>query len=83
LNFFNQDKSKSFFISSVSLRVKKDIKDQNLAMAHLDRVIRSAQETAGTLTNALAKEIPALAELELWQDIVTAVRLAFDGKKSL
>jgi hypothetical protein len=51
--------------------------------AQVDRVIRSAQDNAGTLTNALAKEIPALAEPGLWQDIVTAVRLAFDGKKSL
>jgi hypothetical protein len=50
--------------------------------AQVDRIIRSAQDNAGTLTNALAKEIPALAEPGLWDDIVTAVKQAFLSKKS-
>jgi Fic/DOC family len=51
--------------------------------AQVDRVIRSAQDNAGTLTNALAKEIPALAEPGLWEDIVAAVELAFTIEKKL
>lgn len=50
--------------------------------SQVDRVIRSAQDNTATLTNALAKEIPALTEPGLWQDIVAAVTLAFNSKKS-
>jgi hypothetical protein len=45
----------------------------------IDRIIRSIQATQGTLSNALRKEIPLLAQPGVWEDIVEAVRLAFDA----
>jgi Fic/DOC family len=47
----------------------------------VDRVIRSARDNAGQLTNALAKEIPQLAGPGLWEDVVAAVKQAFLREK--
>ena len=44
----------------------------------IDRVIRSAEVNRGKLSNALAKEIPALTEPGLWDAIVRAITAAFD-----
>ena len=44
----------------------------------IDRVIRSAEANQGALSNALAKEIPALADPGLWNAIVRAITAAFD-----
>ena len=43
-----------------------------------DRIIRSVEENKGKLSNALAKEIPLLAEPGLWEAIVEAITLVFD-----
>lgn len=49
--------------------------------ALIDRTIRSAQANDGTLTNALANEIPALLEKNVWSEVVQAIKEAFqDGK---
>jgi hypothetical protein len=48
----------------------------------IDRIIRSIQATQGTLSNALRKEIALLAQPGLWEDIVEAVRLAFDADRA-
>lgn len=42
----------------------------------IDRVIRSAQVNRGTLSNALAREVPVLTEPGVWDDIVQAVTRA-------
>ena len=44
----------------------------------IDRVIRSAENNQGKLSNALAKEIPALTEPGLWDAITRAITAAFD-----
>ena len=44
----------------------------------IDRVIRSAEANQGELSNALAKEMPALTEPGLWDAIVRAITAAFD-----
>ncbi len=43
----------------------------------IDRVIRSAQANQGKLSNALAKELPALTEAGRWEAIAEAIAVAF------
>ncbi len=45
--------------------------------AQINRVIRSIGANKGVLTNVLAKEIPALENEGVWDDVVDAVKLAF------
>lgn len=47
----------------------------------IDRVIRSVEANQGKLSNVLAKEIPALSEPGLWEAIVKAIGVAFDGNR--
>jgi len=44
----------------------------------IDRIIRSAEANQGQLSNALRKEIPLLADSEVWEAIVQAIASAFD-----
>lgn len=44
-----------------------------------DRVLRSMETNKGALTNAMAKEIPALARDGVWEQLVEVVRVAFEG----
>jgi len=48
----------------------------------IDRIIRSVQANQGHLTKVLAKELPLLAEPEIWGAIVEATTLAFKGQQS-
>lgn len=48
----------------------------------IDRIIRSVDANQGKLTNVLAKEMPLLAEPDVWEAIVQAVENAFDGMPS-
>ncbi len=48
----------------------------------IDRIIRSVDANQGTLTNVLTKEIPLLAEPGIWEAIVQATAVAFDGLPS-
>ena len=43
----------------------------------IDRIIRSAETNQGKLSNALAKEIPALTETGLWDAIMSAITAVF------
>lgn len=45
----------------------------------IDRIIRSVDANQGKLSNVLAKEMPLLAEPDVWNAIVQAVEAAFDG----
>lgn len=45
--------------------------------AQIDRVIRSIEANKGALTNVLANEIPALSQEGLWEEIVAALKNAF------
>lgn len=45
----------------------------------IDRVIRSVEANQGKLSNALAKEIPALADEGVWDGIRRAIESAFQG----
>jgi len=56
----------------------KDILEMPDAQA--DRVIRSIEANQGALTNSLAKEIPALAQPGVWDEVLEALKQAFrDG----
>lgn len=46
----------------------------------IDRMIRSVEVNRGKLSNALAKEIPALTKPGLWEAIVNAITAAFQSK---
>lgn len=49
----------------------------------IDRVIRSIHASQGRLTGSLIKEIPQLASQDTWQEILSAVKAAFeDGAAS-
>lgn len=48
----------------------------------IDRIIRSVDANQGKLSNVLAKEMPLLAEPDVWEAIVQAVERAFDGMPS-
>jgi ribosomal protein L14E/L6E/L27E len=54
--------------------IKEIIEMPNL---QIDRIIRSAEANQGKLSNALAKEIPALTQAGLWDSIVNAIAIAF------
>jgi hypothetical protein len=43
----------------------------------IDRLIRSVEANQGKLSNALSKEMPALADAGVWDEIVQAIRHAF------
>ncbi len=43
----------------------------------IDRVIRSAEANQGKLSNVLAKEIPILAQADIWPAILHAIENAF------
>ena len=49
----------------------------------IDRIIRSVQANKGKLTNALAKEIPLLAQPATWSAIVQTVERAFSDDPQL
>lgn len=44
---------------------------------YVDRIIRSIQENNGKLTNKLAKDYPFLKDEQLWQQMVEAIKEAF------
>lgn len=46
--------------------------------AQIDRVIRSAEANQGKLSNALSKEIPVLAESDIWESIVQVIEQSFN-----
>ncbi|MCE2782572.1 Fic family protein [Limnohabitans sp.] len=46
----------------------------------IDRIIRSVQANQGHLTMVLAKELPLLADPDIWGAIVEATTLAFKGQ---
>lgn len=48
-----------------------------------DRLLRSLEQNDGKLSNALAKEMPVLATLGVWEAITTAVGQAFRGNQPL
>ena len=48
----------------------------------IDRIIRSLDANQGKLSNVLVKEVPLLAEPGVWEAIVQAVGVAFDGMQS-
>jgi hypothetical protein len=60
-----------------SLAIKEVIEMPN---HQVDRIIRSVREQRGVLSNKLAKEMPILAEGDLWERIVEAVNEVFDGE---
>jgi hypothetical protein len=43
----------------------------------IDRMIRSVAANPGMLSNVLSKEMPALAEAEVWDAVVREIRHAF------
>ena len=48
----------------------------------IDRIVRSVDANQGKLSNVLLTEAPLLAEPSVWEAIVQAVELAFDGMPS-
>lgn len=54
--------------------IKEIIEMPNL---QIDRIIRSAEDNQGKLSNALAKEMPTLTEPGLWDAITNAIAVAF------
>jgi hypothetical protein len=48
----------------------------------IDRIIRSAHANRGKLSNALAREIPLMAEPGIWKSIVQAVESAFGAEQT-
>lgn len=62
-------------------RARTAIKDVvEMPDAQVDRVIRSIESNHGELSNALAREIPALAEEGVWDDILAAMKKAFEDR---
>lgn len=65
-------------------RARRAIKDIiEMPDAQLDRVIRSMDANEGKLSNALAKEVPALARDGVWEQLCELVRTAFEGDRVL
>jgi hypothetical protein len=62
---------------AVARRALKELIEMPDAQA--DRIIRSVEENRDRLTQALRKEIPALAQPGLWEQVVAAVRDSFAG----
>jgi hypothetical protein len=62
-------------------RARAAIKDiLEMPDAQADRVIRSVEANQGALTNSLAKEIPALAQPGVWDEVLNVLKQAFrDG----
>ena len=48
----------------------------------IDRIIRSAHANRGKLSNALAREIPLMAEPGIWESIIQAVESAFGAEQT-
>jgi hypothetical protein len=48
----------------------------------IDRIIRSVEANQGHLTKVMAKEMPLLADPDVWRAIVEATTLAFKGQQS-
>lgn len=64
--------------NKASLAIKEIIEMPN---QQVDRIIRSVREQRGVLSNKLAKEMPILAQDDLWERIVIAVNEAFDDEQ--
>ena len=63
-------------------RARSAIKDIiEMPDAQVDRVIRSMHANEGKLSNALAKEVPALARDDVWERLRELVRSAFEGER--
>jgi len=64
------------------LRAREAIKNIiEMPDVQADRVVRSVEQNRGELTSKLARELPELASEAVWEELVKAVRQAFDDAK--